>query len=94
VAARYIPRIRIAGESTGVVVEDNIAFMPPGPKPGWRVEGNLHAQDMSPAEPGFYADLFMPRPPGSAQGLAALTRLMVRPDGPAARSGLGSRLMR
>jgi len=94
VAAKYIPRIRIAKESTGVVVQDNIAFALPQPQPGWRVEGNLRAQDMSPAEPGFYATLFVPRPPGSAEGLVGLTRLMVLPGSPAARPGLGSSLMR
>jgi hypothetical protein len=89
-----LPRIAVNAASTDVVVEDNIAFLLPKPRPGWRIEGNLNAQDLSPAKPGFYAALFMPRPPGAATGLAALIPLTVRPDGPAARPGLGAALMR
>lgn len=92
--AKAIPRIRVNPASLDVDIEDNIAFMLPQVRPGWKIAGNLKAQDMAPTQPGFYDALFLPRPPGSAGGLAALTWLMVRPGSPADKPGLGADLMR
>jgi hypothetical protein len=91
---RHVPRIRISKIATGVTVADNIAPALPEARPGWQVTGNLRAQDTWPTRPGHYADLFVERPAGGAEGLAARVPLKVRPGGPADRPGLGSSLMR
>jgi hypothetical protein len=78
-----------------VEVVDNIAFAVPGSKPGWRVEGNLLAQDRARMEPNFYSLLFEPRPGSPAAGDPAVhVPLRVIPGSAADQPGLGAALMR
>jgi len=90
-----IPRISLKGASVGVEVVDNIALAVPEPRPGWRVEGNLLAQDRGRMEPNFYGLLFEPRPGSPAAGDPAVhVPLRVIPGSAADRPGLGAALMR
>ena len=53
-----IPRLRLDRQSLGAVIEGNVAANVPDAREGWRVEGNVAVQDLSPARPGYYGALF------------------------------------
>lgn len=87
---RYTPSIRMAEVSRGVLVTDNIVSRVVGydGQAGWRVSGNLEVQNQSTLGPGYYGLVFQGGAPERVDSFR------YRPDGPAARAGLGAAMLR
>ena len=92
-ASVEIPRIAVAGTSTGVQITGNITSAISGVagQPGWIVKQNAFVQDQNPFEPGYYGDVFISSSLDSGDGSHDFLAL---PGGMIDRLGAGATLTR
>lgn len=87
IEALYRPQISVSPLSRNVVVENNVAagFRLPDRKTGWRMAGNIKAQDTYRMRPNHYSVLFAGMDPSDPASFRP------RPGGPLDGTGIGAR---